>query len=328
MSVFLKIVTDGIARDAAVIAPGRALVIGRSDSADLPFPHDSMMSSRHASIQVKGSQCLLQDLGSTNGTTLNGDPFTTGEIQVGDLFQCGSTCFQIEWSRAATERRSTGAVAHSAGAVSAAKQTARRGRESLPPELLSDSGFSAATADEIIATYRLRQSVKLTPEAEESPLEFLGRLMQLRNLDSALEFLAFALPRRCAVAWLVQSAQEMTELTPEEKTAAAIAGEWLKTPGESLRRKLFAECQTVETSRPAHWIGSAIFFSSGSIAPEGSPNVAPGPKVAGQCVFAGITMTVLAAPPKEHSARRKQILEKGMQIGLEGLQAGGFASAN
>jgi hypothetical protein len=328
MSVFLKIVTDGIARDAAVIAPGRALVIGRGDRADLPFPHDSMMSSRHASIQIQGSNCLLQDLGSTNGTTLNGDPFTSGEIQVGDLFQCGSTCFQIEWSRGAADRRSAGAVAGAAGAVSAVKQTARRGRESIPPELLPDSGFVAATADEIVGRHRLRQSVKLTPEAEETPPEFLGRLMQLRNLDSALQFLAFALPRRCAVAWLVQSAKEMTELTPEEQTAITIAGDWLKSPVDSLRRKLFAEGQSVEPSRPVHWIGSAIFFSSGSIAPEGSPMVAPGPKVAGQCVFAGITMTVLAAPPTEHSSRRKQILEKGMQIGQEGLQAVGFASAN
>jgi len=327
MSVFLKIVIDGVARDAAVIAEGRALVIGRSDSADLPFPHDAMMSSRHASIQIRGAQCLLQDLGSTNGTTLNGDPFTSGEVQVGDLFQCGSTCFQIEWSRGAAERRSTGAAAGAAASVSAAKQTARRGRESLPPELLLDSGFVAATADEIVGTYRLRQSVKLTPEIEESPAEFLGRLMQLRNLDSALEFLAFALPRRCAIAWLVQSAQTLTELTPEERTMMTIAEEWLKTPVDSLRRKLFAECQNVETSRPVHWIGSAVFFSCGGIAPEGSPVVAPEPKVAGQCVFAGITMTVLAAPQTEHSARRKQVLVKGLQIGQEGLQAAGITSA-
>jgi hypothetical protein len=327
MSVFLKIVADGIARDAAVIAAGRALVIGRSDSADLPFPNDSMMSSRHASIQIRGSQCLLQDLGSTNGTTLNGDPFTSGEIQVGDLFQCGSTCFQIEWSHRATAFLSPGALVGSADPSAAVKQTARKGRESLPPELLQDSGFVAAAADEIVGTYRLRQSVKLTPEANETPPEFLGRLMQLRNLDSALEFLAFALPRRCAVAWLVRSARTMTELTPEEQTMISIAGEWLKTPVDSLRRKLFAECQTIETARPVHWIGSAAFFSSGSIAPEGSPVVAPGPKVAGQCVFAGITMTVLAAPPTEHSARRKQVLEMGLQLGREGLQAAGITSA-
>lgn len=50
---------------------GSRLVIGRSDDSDV-FLNDARLSRRHAEIEQRADGCYLVDLGSTNGTFLNG----------------------------------------------------------------------------------------------------------------------------------------------------------------------------------------------------------------------------------------------------------------
>src|ERR1700690_2069293 len=50
---------------------GSRLVIGRSEDSDVFLP-DSRLSRRHAEIEQRGEGCFVIDLGSTNGTFLNG----------------------------------------------------------------------------------------------------------------------------------------------------------------------------------------------------------------------------------------------------------------
>ena len=83
MTAFLRVNEDGHTRDVAVIPPGRMLVIGRSEESDVPFPFDSLMSSRHLSIELKDDQCLICDLGSTNGTTVNGENIQIAKVTQG-----------------------------------------------------------------------------------------------------------------------------------------------------------------------------------------------------------------------------------------------------
>ncbi len=49
-------------------------VIGRSGADIVPDPKDAMLSARHCSIQWDGVQVSVQDIGSTNGTYINGVP--------------------------------------------------------------------------------------------------------------------------------------------------------------------------------------------------------------------------------------------------------------
>ena len=66
--------------------------IGRSPSCELPLPADDRMSRRHARFFVRGEQVLLEDLGSRNGTAVNGERIS-GEVvlQPGDRVQVGQT---------------------------------------------------------------------------------------------------------------------------------------------------------------------------------------------------------------------------------------------
>src|SRR6478735_3304031 len=68
----------------------RSFVIGRSRECDLSVT-DGNASRRHAEIVQEGSVYVLVDLGSTNGTELNGRRVTRHELADGDRITIGAT---------------------------------------------------------------------------------------------------------------------------------------------------------------------------------------------------------------------------------------------
>ena len=68
----------------------RSFVIGRSRECDLRVT-DGNASRRHAEIAQEGAIYVLVDLGSTNGTELNGRRVTRQELADGDRITIGAT---------------------------------------------------------------------------------------------------------------------------------------------------------------------------------------------------------------------------------------------
>jgi hypothetical protein len=69
------------------------LVLGRSDIADIKLD-DPFASSRHARIVLQGQLAVLEDLGSTNGTLLNGEPLRGPQpLHPGDRIRIGDCEF-------------------------------------------------------------------------------------------------------------------------------------------------------------------------------------------------------------------------------------------
>jgi len=65
-------------------------VIGRGDQANLRLP-DVGISRRHARLDFDGAQVVLTDLGSTNGTMVNGQRISAVALNPGDMIQLGTT---------------------------------------------------------------------------------------------------------------------------------------------------------------------------------------------------------------------------------------------
>ena len=63
-------------------------VIGRGDQANLRLP-DVGISRRHARLDYDGNQVVLTDLGSTNGTMVNGQRVSAVALNPGDMIQLG-----------------------------------------------------------------------------------------------------------------------------------------------------------------------------------------------------------------------------------------------
>lgn len=67
-----------------------ATVVGRGQEAQFRLP-DTGVSRRHVEITWDGQTAMLADLGSTNGTTVNGTPAQTWQLIDGDVVRVGQS---------------------------------------------------------------------------------------------------------------------------------------------------------------------------------------------------------------------------------------------
>ena len=71
-------------------------LLGRGESADIRL-EDTFASSAHARLVAQGDVIVLEDLGSTNGTYLNGEPLRGPQpLHVGDSIRIGDSEFTFE----------------------------------------------------------------------------------------------------------------------------------------------------------------------------------------------------------------------------------------
>lgn len=72
-----------------------SLEVGR-EATGISLSFDSTASRRHARVVVTAGGLAIQDLGSTNGTLVNGVKVTQQELRPGDLVQVGVSVFRVE----------------------------------------------------------------------------------------------------------------------------------------------------------------------------------------------------------------------------------------
>jgi hypothetical protein len=71
------------------------IVIGRSADADLVIS-DDFVSSIHAKVLPDGDSAIVEDLGSTNGTMVNGQPVTRPlKVREGDMIELGTNRLKV-----------------------------------------------------------------------------------------------------------------------------------------------------------------------------------------------------------------------------------------
>src|SRR5688572_33373900 len=78
-----------LAGTKAVVDPGSALRVGRTELADLVVSHDAQMSGTHFELAWDGARCALRDLGSHSGTRLGGGAVAEGVVTHGGWTQAG-----------------------------------------------------------------------------------------------------------------------------------------------------------------------------------------------------------------------------------------------
>ena len=70
-------------------------MIGRSEDSQFCLPHDRFFSRHHCIIEIAPPQAFLRDLGSTNGTFVNGLRVDTSYLKHGDRIQGGETVLEV-----------------------------------------------------------------------------------------------------------------------------------------------------------------------------------------------------------------------------------------
>lgn len=73
----------------------KSTLIGRGKDTDLLLP-DISVSRHHAKIELRGKELMLVDLGSQNGTKVNGKPMRERALKSGDQLQIGKFVMVFE----------------------------------------------------------------------------------------------------------------------------------------------------------------------------------------------------------------------------------------
>ncbi|MCZ6918710.1 MAG: FHA domain-containing protein [Gemmatimonadetes bacterium] len=86
--------TNTASDQSVEVPPGHTLVIGRAVTTDVPI-YDPTVSRRHAEIAHTGSGLSVKDLGSSNGTFVNGSRVSDAALADGDVVTFGKVAFTV-----------------------------------------------------------------------------------------------------------------------------------------------------------------------------------------------------------------------------------------
>ena len=150
MQVFLKIIggkNDG--REIKISVP--EFIIGRGDDAHLK-PASDLVSRRHCSIKVADGKVTIADMGSRNGTFLNGEPLKGSHVaKPGDRIRVGRLQFEmvIDAAKPSAKKKPV------KSAVEAASRTVEKKKASLEDSItdwLVDDSDESPFGDEDLNT--------------------------------------------------------------------------------------------------------------------------------------------------------------------------------
>jgi DNA-binding NtrC family response regulator len=95
------VVVDGPARGARVHVQGSTARVGSASGNHLPLGDDTV-SRVHCELHVRADSVVVRDLGSTNGTFVEGVRLREGEVRPGASVRVGQSTFRIEAADGAT----------------------------------------------------------------------------------------------------------------------------------------------------------------------------------------------------------------------------------
>ena len=96
MRVTLNVVAGPQTGRAFTFDQHDTFMIGRSEDSHFCLPHDRFFSRHHCIVEIAPPQAFLRDLGSTNGTFVNGLRVDSTYLKHGDRIQGGETVLEVQ----------------------------------------------------------------------------------------------------------------------------------------------------------------------------------------------------------------------------------------
>ncbi|HEX4000408.1 MAG TPA: FHA domain-containing protein [Pirellulales bacterium] len=263
---------------------GQVLRIGRTEWADFNVPQDAAMAPIHFSVEYDTHICRLRDLQSGAQTLVNGKPVGEMVLNHGDRITAGATTFQVHIEGAHAT------VVAVAGAAAAA------------PVRKGSSGYKRVdppTAAEVCQLFELDDAAKPLLDDKQNVRQFFELLVKQQLYPDAVRFLAHALPKREAMWWAarcVRAALGDGELPRTDRVALEVAERWVIEPDEKNRRAAQNAADSTGYETACGWVAGGAFWSSGSIGPEGMPDVPPKETLTPQAAVVAINLTATVDP--------------------------------
>jgi hypothetical protein len=173
----------------------------------------------------------------------------------------------------------------------------------------------ATTAAEVTARVELSADARAFLLPDLSPQAYLALLVEHALIGDAIRFLAFALPVREAVWWAVVVAWNGIEKPrPLESACLERAAAWVYNPDEALRRACFALAEEGKFEGAAAYAALAVFWSGGSLAPEGMPDAPADPSLGPIGAGASVLLAITAGDPLKLKPRFEAAVLRAINI--------------
>lgn len=164
----------------------------------------------------------------------------------------------------------------------------------------------------------LGEELTALAESSETPARYVDRLLEQQKYGDAARYLAFALPKREAVWWACRCARLAPGSTDSSDAGlAAIALEkaerWVIDPTEENRRAAGIAGEAA-VGTPASCAALGAFWSGGSLAPPGLPEVPAAPDLTARSVAGGVMLAGVISQPEKAPERYRAFHDVGLAI--------------
>jgi Nif-specific regulatory protein len=172
------LVVAGPLRESAFVLDGEEVQVGRDPCNRIPIS-DPALSRRHCLLRREEGTYKLQDLGSRNGTYVNGVTIQEAQLNHGDQITVGNSILVYSLREAGVEPV-TGPVEFDDGLTRATAQIRPQDTVYLHPErILSELSPASRLGRNLNALLKISQAVQSIPDLEQLQEEILERLFEV-----------------------------------------------------------------------------------------------------------------------------------------------------
>jgi hypothetical protein len=175
---------------------------------------------------------------------------------------------------------------------------------------------AVALASDILAKCEPTEDGQKLAQPGMTPARYVEAAIAAGLFTDAIRFLAFALPIREAVWWACLTVRDSLAGEPAVKETPVLEAveAWVYKPVDANRRAVFAKGEVAGFDIPAGYLALGAFWSGGSMAPPGNPEVPPDPALAPNAVAAAVLISAVAKGPQGADDRYRRSLARAINI--------------
>lgn len=304
MLVVLKTTSDGAPRQVQ-LRTGQVLKVGKSGWADFSISGDPSLEDEHFEVVCATDGCHVRVLGPSAAVFINGQATPRGTVFDGDEIRAGKTLFRI--------------IVQGGPARPVADQHETKSEAAAPAVVATAAATGAALGLVRICSYLdFGADIKALANTASTADILIDKLVAEEKFQDAIKLRAYLLDKRQAVWWGCFCCREELDgrLPSEQVEAVDAAALWVEDPSESNRRAAETKAAELNYSGPGATLGLSAFWSNGSLAPEGSPDVDPDERLTAQGVTAALIAAAYLADPIKAPDRFRTFLEHGKDIAV------------
>lgn len=180
--------------------------------------------------------------------------------------------------------------------------------------------IKALTTEELTQHYEVSDEAQAHILPDNNPQVNIELLVKQGLFHDAVSLLAHGLPKREAVWWACLATRaSITPETDEANMAALVAAEaWVKKPTEERRIKCRDLAQQTRYKSAPSWAATAASWSTGSLAKEGDPEVAPPEYLYAHAVAGSVSLAATSGDPEKISQLYGLFFEQGFDLARGG----------